>query len=68
MNSTTPNEPLLHTRSDTLLEDKEESKAENLVKQTFQESKKIWEIAGPSIFSRLAMFSLTVISQSFAGH
>ncbi|KAL3340155.1 hypothetical protein AABB24_028665 [Solanum stoloniferum] len=66
-NSTTPNEPLLHTQ-DTVLEEKEESKAENLVKRTCQESKMIWEIAGPSIFNRLTMFSLTVISQSFAGH
>lgn len=66
-NSTTPNEPLLHTQ-DTMLEEKEESKASNLVKRTCQESKMIWEIAGPSIFNRLTMFSLTVISQSFAGH
>uniref|UniRef100_M0ZPW0 Multidrug resistance pump n=1 Tax=Solanum tuberosum TaxID=4113 RepID=M0ZPW0_SOLTU len=66
-NSNTPNEPLLHTQ-DTDSEEKEESKAENLVKRTCQESKMIWEIAGPSIFNRLTMFSLTVISQSFAGH
>ncbi|KAF3445965.1 hypothetical protein FNV43_RR11142 [Rhamnella rubrinervis] len=32
------------------------------------ESKKIWQIAGPSIFSRLAMFSVTVVVQAFAGH
>lgn len=67
MNSTTPNEPLLHTE-DTVLVEKEESKAENLVKRTVQESYKIWEIAGPSIFNRLTMFSLTVSCQSFAGH
>ncbi|OIT26880.1 PREDICTED: protein DETOXIFICATION 27-like [Nicotiana attenuata] len=65
MNSTTRNEPLLHLKDRAK---EEESKADNLVKRTCQESKKIWEIAGPSIFSRLAMFSLTVISQSFAGH
>ncbi|XP_009596940.1 protein DETOXIFICATION 27 [Nicotiana tabacum] len=65
MNSTTGNEPLLHFKDRA---EEEESKADNLVKKTCQESKKIWEIAGPSIFSRLAMFSLTVISQSFAGH
>ncbi|XP_016465814.1 protein DETOXIFICATION 27 [Nicotiana tabacum] len=67
MNSTTGNEPLLHFK-DRAEEEEEESKADNLVKRTCRESKKIWEIAGPSIFSRLAMFSLTVISQSFAGH
>ncbi|CAK9149026.1 unnamed protein product [Ilex paraguariensis] len=41
---------------------------ESLIRRTLLESKKIWQIAGPSIFSRLAMFSLTVITQSFAGH
>lgn len=39
-----------------------------LLRRTCLESKKIWQIAGPSIFSRLAMFSMTVITQSFAGH
>ncbi|EEF48574.1 protein DETOXIFICATION 27 isoform X2 [Ricinus communis] len=39
-----------------------------LVQETWLESIKIWEIAGPSIFSRLAMFSMTVITQAFAGH
>lgn len=36
--------------------------------ETWEELKKIWKIAGPSIFCRLAMFSLTIITQSFAGH
>lgn len=39
-----------------------------LLGQTCLESKKIWQIAGPSIFSRLALFSMTVITQHFAGH
>ena len=38
------------------------------IQRTCLESKKLWEIAGPSIFSRLAMFSITVVTQSFAGH
>lgn len=38
------------------------------IKEIWLESKKLWQIAGPSIFSRLAMFSMTVITQSFAGH
>nr|GMD91267.1 protein DETOXIFICATION 27-like [Ipomoea batatas] len=46
----------------------EEAEEANVVKQTWAESKKIWHVAGPTIFSRLAMFSLTVITQSFAGH
>ncbi|XWS25328.1 hypothetical protein CRYUN_Cryun27aG0059800 [Craigia yunnanensis] len=40
----------------------------NLISKTWVESKKLWLIAGPSIFSRLAMFSMTVITQAFAGH
>nr|POE70503.1 branched-chain-amino-acid aminotransferase 2, chloroplastic [Quercus suber] len=46
----------------------EELNASSLLKQTWLESKELWAIAGPSIFSRLAMFSMTVITQSFSGH
>ncbi|KAI3465157.1 hypothetical protein Pfo_021820 [Paulownia fortunei] len=38
------------------------------VKEAWVECKKLWQIAAPSIFCRLAMFSLTVVTQSFAGH
>ncbi|XP_019175186.1 PREDICTED: protein DETOXIFICATION 27-like isoform X1 [Ipomoea nil] len=58
-------EPLLLPTTSSVQEEEEEG---NLVKQTWAESKKIWHVAGPTIFSRLAMFSLTVITQSFAGH
>ncbi|RDX86449.1 Protein DETOXIFICATION 27, partial [Mucuna pruriens] len=40
----------------------------SLFQQTCSESKKLWHIAAPSIFTRLAMFSITVVTQSFAGH
>lgn len=39
-----------------------------LMKRAWLELNKIWQLAVPSIFSRLAMFSLTVIIQSFSGH
>ncbi|KAL9659897.1 hypothetical protein QQ045_024707 [Rhodiola kirilowii] len=32
------------------------------------ESKKLWHIVGPSIFSRVASYSMLVITQAFAGH
>ena len=32
------------------------------------ESKKLWHIVGPSIFSRVTSFSIFVITQAFAGH
>lgn len=47
---------------------RQQSDGFDLISRAWLESKKIWKIAGPSIFSRLSMFSLTVITQSFAGH
>ncbi|CAH2042812.1 unnamed protein product [Thlaspi arvense] len=32
------------------------------------ESKKLWHIVGPSIFSRITSYSMLVITQAFAGH
>ncbi|MCD7468170.1 hypothetical protein HAX54_006120 [Datura stramonium] len=32
------------------------------------ESKKLWRIVGPAIFSRIASYSMFVITQAFAGH
>ncbi|KAL8215549.1 hypothetical protein R6Q57_022386 [Mikania cordata] len=40
----------------------------SMMQQSWIESKKIWKIAGPSIFARLCLYSLAVITQSFAGH
>ncbi|GMP71040.1 hypothetical protein CsSME_00029612 [Camellia sinensis var. sinensis] len=51
-----------------LYNQQQESNSGNLIRRTWVESKKMWHIAGPSIFTRLAMFSLTVITQAFAGH
>ncbi|PVH33131.1 hypothetical protein PAHAL_9G575600 [Panicum hallii] len=32
------------------------------------ESRKLWVIVGPAIFSRIATYSMNVITQAFAGH
>ncbi|KAF6166816.1 hypothetical protein GIB67_005692 [Kingdonia uniflora] len=32
------------------------------------ESKKLWQIAGPTLVTRLALFAMNIITQSFAGH
>ena len=32
------------------------------------ESRKLWDIVGPAIFSRIATYSMNVITQAFAGH
>ncbi|KAK6938107.1 Multi antimicrobial extrusion protein [Dillenia turbinata] len=41
---------------------------DGLIRSAWEESKKLWKIGGPSIFSRISLFSMTVITQSFAGH
>lgn len=33
-----------------------------------EESKKLWIIVGPAIFSRIVTFSMNIITQAFAGH
>lgn len=40
----------------------------DLVLRVWIESKKLWHIVGPAIFSRLASYSMFVITQAFAGH
>ncbi|KAK0605722.1 hypothetical protein LWI29_030044 [Acer saccharum] len=39
-----------------------------LVRRFWIESKLLWHIVGPAIFSRLASYSMLVITQAFAGH
>ncbi|KAM7527445.1 hypothetical protein LguiB_030855 [Lonicera macranthoides] len=46
----------------------QQSNCFDLISRPWLESKKVWKIAGPSIFGRLSMFSLTFITQPFAGH
>ncbi|GAV62766.1 MatE domain-containing protein [Cephalotus follicularis] len=41
---------------------------QGLTRRVWIESKKLWQIVGPAIFSRLASFSMIVITQAFAGH
>ncbi|KAK7834044.1 protein detoxification 28, partial [Quercus suber] len=39
-----------------------------LARRLWIESKKLWHIVGPSIFSRMASYSMFVITQASAGH
>ncbi|KAI4325976.1 hypothetical protein MLD38_031335 [Melastoma candidum] len=41
---------------------------QSLGRRVMIESKKLWHIVGPSIISRLASYSMFVITQAFAGH
>lgn len=40
----------------------------DLVRRVWIESKKLWHIAGPGIFSRISGFSITIITIAFAGN
>ncbi|XP_057437803.1 protein DETOXIFICATION 21-like [Lotus japonicus] len=40
----------------------------SLVKRVWNESKVMWIVAGPAIFTRFSTFGINVISQAFVGH
>ncbi|XP_015885298.2 protein DETOXIFICATION 27-like [Ziziphus jujuba] len=51
---------------DTGIKDDEHN--DDLISRVWIESKKLWIIVGPAIFSRVASFTMNVITQAFAGH
>ncbi|XP_020218908.1 protein DETOXIFICATION 21 [Cajanus cajan] len=57
---------LLHQRNNSLVSDVGEE--ESLGKRAWEESKKMWVVAGPAIFTRFSTFGITVVTQSFIGH
>ncbi|KAG6620229.1 hypothetical protein I3842_Q075200 [Carya illinoinensis] len=63
-------DPLLPESStnDHGAEDDGEAKDLGIRPRIWIESKKLWYIAGPAIFSRVVNFSMNVITQVFAGH
>ncbi|XP_010519285.1 PREDICTED: protein DETOXIFICATION 27-like isoform X2 [Tarenaya hassleriana] len=36
--------------------------------KVWEETKKLWQVVGPAIFSRVSLYSMLVITQAFAGH
>lgn len=46
----------------------EDDEDQDLLRRAWIESRKLWRIVGPAIFSRLASYSMLVITQAFAGH
>ncbi|XP_022846888.1 protein DETOXIFICATION 27-like [Olea europaea var. sylvestris] len=59
--------PLLtHYNSSSKCEFVEEN--EDLKQRFWVESKKLWIVVGPAIFSRISLYSTNVITQAFAGH
>nr|GMD94738.1 protein DETOXIFICATION 27-like [Ipomoea batatas] len=49
-------------------DDDDEEGNGNLNARIWIETKKLWHIVGPSIFSRVASFTMNVVTQAFAGH
>lgn len=56
---------LKHERHDELIDEDDDQR---LGRRVWIESKKLWHIVGPAIFSRVASYSMVVITQAFAGH
>ena len=57
---------LMHEHHGVELSDYEDD--QRLGRRVWIESKKLWHIVGPAIFSRVASYSMLVITQAFAGH
>ncbi|KAL6272374.1 hypothetical protein ACE6H2_023066 [Prunus campanulata] len=47
---------------------KEEDENLPLKNKVWRETKKMWVVAGPAIFTRFSTFGINVISQAFMGH
>ncbi|KAM7516872.1 hypothetical protein LguiA_006455 [Lonicera macranthoides] len=64
-------EPLLikhsNDNNNNTNENEEEEDLE-LKKRVWIETKKLWGVVGPSIFGRVAAYTMNVVTQSFAGH
>ncbi|CAL5185620.1 unnamed protein product [Lathyrus oleraceus] len=57
-------ESFLQKKSDSEIIENEES----LGRRVWEESKKIWVIAGPAIFTRFSSSGITIATQAFVGH
>lgn len=53
---------------ESLLQHETNPDGEKLGAKLWIESKKLWQIAGPSIFSRISSFTMNVVTAAFAGH
>lgn len=61
-------QPLLLSTSEETRESSDSVARRCHLREAWVECWKLWQLAAPSIFCRLSMFSLTIITQSFAGH
>lgn len=47
---------------------KDDEEELSLMKRMWEESKLMWVVAGPAIFTRFSTFGIQIISQAFVGH
>ncbi|RYR53693.1 hypothetical protein S83_019862 [Arachis hypogaea] len=57
-----------NNNNDNPQEDEEEEEELTLMKKTWKESKAMWVVAFPAIFTRFSTFGINIISQAFIGH
>ncbi|XP_050377663.1 protein DETOXIFICATION 27-like [Argentina anserina] len=62
------NQPLLTEPVVTGNSPLEDVQSKSLASRVWIETKKLWRVVGPAIVARLAGYSMTVITQAFAGH
>lgn len=62
------NEPLLPESTTTAQVGLKDEEKKDLSSRVWIESKKLWQIVGPAIFSRIASYTMNVVTQAFAGH
>ncbi|KAJ4701401.1 Protein DETOXIFICATION [Melia azedarach] len=68
MDSVDQNQPLLREEEDHHHEQQEQRNSKESKTRVWIESKKLWQIVGPAIFSRVSSYSMNIITQAFAGH
>ncbi|XP_031280405.1 protein DETOXIFICATION 21-like isoform X2 [Pistacia vera] len=64
-------EKLLRQAEENLLRQAEENHVDeeiNLKDKVWTETKKMWIVAGPAIFTRFSTFGMNLVSQAFVGH
>ncbi|KAH0758903.1 hypothetical protein KY290_022396 [Solanum tuberosum] len=65
-------QPLLFASANCLPENKierrEDEDDKDLKTRVWIETKKLWHIVGPAIFSRIGTYTMNIITQGFAGH
>jgi MATE family multidrug resistance protein len=68
MRSDSLRDPFLHERNEHGSENLSLIFSKDAGRRFWVESKKLWRIAGPAIFTRIALYGTNVVTQAFVGH